>query len=55
VLYALDSRSGRELWNSGTTIASPISSANLWASNSQVHVGTQDGTVYAFGFVLERR
>ena len=55
VLYALDSRTGRELWNSGKTIASPIPPSNLWASNSQVHVGTHDGTVYAFGFVLERR
>jgi outer membrane protein assembly factor BamB len=55
VLYALDSRSGRELWNSGKTITSPVPPANLWASNSQVHVGTHDGTVYAFGFVLERR
>ena len=56
VLYALDSRSGRELWNSGkTTVASPVPAANLWASNSQVHVGTHDGTVYAFGFPLERR
>ena len=55
VLYALDSRTGRELWNSGKTIASPIAPASVWASNSQVHVGTHDGTVYAFGFVLERR
>jgi outer membrane protein assembly factor BamB len=55
VLYAFDSRTGRELWNSGKTIASHIPPGSLWASNSQVHVGTNDGTVYAFGFVLERR
>ena len=55
VLYAFDSRSGRELWNSGKTITSPIPPGNLWASNSQVHVGTHDGTVYAFGYALERR
>ena len=55
VLYAFDSRSGRELWNSGQTIESHVPAANLWASNSQVHVGTYDGAVYAFGFVLERR
>jgi outer membrane protein assembly factor BamB len=54
-LYAFDARSGRELWNSGKTIASYIPGANLWASNSQVHVGTYDGTVYAFGYNLERR
>jgi outer membrane protein assembly factor BamB len=55
VLYAFDSGSGRELWNSGKTMTSHVPAANLWASNSQVHVATHDGTVYAFGFVLERR
>ena len=55
VLYAFDSRTGRELWNSGKTMTSYVPPGNLWASNSQVHVGTYDGTVYAFGFVLERR
>jgi len=55
VLYAFDSGSGRELWNSGKTMTSYVPAANLWASNSQVHVATHDGTVYAFGFVLERR
>jgi outer membrane protein assembly factor BamB len=55
VLYAFDSRTGRELWNSGKTMSSYIPPGNLWASNSQVYVGTYDGTVYAFGFTLERR
>ena len=55
VLYAFDSRSGRELWKSGKTMTSYVPPANIWASNSQVHVGTHDGTVYAFGYVLERR
>jgi outer membrane protein assembly factor BamB len=55
VLYALDSRSGRELWNSGKAMTSYIPPGNLWASNSQVYAGTYDGTVYAFGFTLERR
>ena len=55
VLYAFDSRSGRELWNSGKTMSSYIPPGNLWAGNSQVYVGTYDGTVYAFGFTLERR
>lgn len=54
VLYAFDARSGREIWNSGTTIRGPIPPANIWASNSQVYAGTNDGTVYAFGFELER-
>jgi hypothetical protein len=55
VLYAFDSRTGRELWNSGKTMTSYVPPGNLWASNSQVHVGTYDGTVYAFGYALERR
>jgi outer membrane protein assembly factor BamB len=55
VLYALDARSGKELWNSGKTMMSYVPPGNLWASNSQVHVGTHDGTVYAFGYALERR
>jgi outer membrane protein assembly factor BamB len=55
VLYAFDSRTGRELWNSGKTITSYIPPGNLWASNGQVYAGTHDGTVYAFGFTLERR
>ena len=55
VLYALDARSGKELWNSGKTMTSYVPPGNLWASNSQVHVGTHDGTVYAFGYALERR
>jgi hypothetical protein len=54
-LYALDGNSGRDLWNSGQAIASAVTPNGLWASNSQVHAATADGTVYAFGFPLERR
>jgi outer membrane protein assembly factor BamB len=55
VLYAFDGRNGKELWNSGQTMTSFMSTRSLWSSNSQVHVGTHDGTIYAFGFTLERR
>ena len=55
VLYAFDARSGRELWDSGSTLSSYIPRGNVWASNSQVYVGTYDGTVQAFGLTLERR
>ena len=54
-LYAFDGRTGRELWNSGQAIASALTPNGLWASNSQFHVATADGTVYAFGFALERK
>ncbi len=54
-LYAFDGITGRELWNSGSKMTSPITPNGLWASNSQVHAATLDGTVYAFGFALERK
>ena len=51
VLYALDPATGKELWNSGTTITSPAS-AGLSSGTGQVHVVTADNTVYAFGVPL---
>jgi hypothetical protein len=27
----------------------------LWSGTGQVYVGTTDGTVYAFGFAMERK
>jgi hypothetical protein len=54
VLYAFDGASGRELWNSGKTITSYVRSTALWSSNAQVYVATQDATVYAFGFAMDR-
>ena len=49
VLYAFDGTTGRDLWNSGQTMTSSVTPNGLWASNSQVHAATLDGTVYAFG------
>jgi outer membrane protein assembly factor BamB len=54
-LYALDARTGKEIWSSGTTLKSYMPGRALWASNSQVYVGGNDGAVYAFGFALERK
>ena len=51
VLYALDPATGKELWNSGTTITS-TASAGMSAGTGQVHVVTSDNTVYAFGIPL---
>ena len=51
VLYALDPATGKELWNSGTTITS-AASAGMSAGTGQVHVVTADNTVYAFGIPL---
>ena len=53
VLYALDGASGKELWNSGKTITSFLHNGGISSNDSQVYLGTYDGTVYAFGFPIE--
>ena len=53
VLYALDGLTGKELWNSGKSVASVVTSGGLSAVGGQVYLGTQDGTMYAFGFPME--
>jgi outer membrane protein assembly factor BamB len=53
VLYALDGRTGKELWNSGSTITSFVHSGGLSAVGSQLYLSTYDGTLYAFGFPIE--
>jgi outer membrane protein assembly factor BamB len=55
VLYALSGTTGKELWNSGRTMTAPLSGRSFWSGNSQLQVGTADGMIYAFGFVVERR
>ena len=53
VLYALDAETGKELWNSGSTITSFVKSGGLSAGGGQIYLGTNDGTLYAFGFPME--
>ena len=53
-LYALHGATGKPLWNS-EQIASPLSGRSFWAGSGHVFVGTRDGTVYAFGFDMERK
>jgi len=53
VLYALDGKSGKELWNSGNTITSFVHSGGLSGAGSQLYLQTYDGTLYAFGFPIE--
>jgi hypothetical protein len=55
VLYGLNGTSGKELWNSGDTIASFVSGSSPWSGAGQVYIGTFDGTVYAYGFAMERK
>ena len=53
VLYALDGKSGKELWNSGADISSaPVVAPS--GQDGQVYVSAADGTLYAFGLPLER-
>jgi outer membrane protein assembly factor BamB len=53
VLYALDGRTGKSLWNSGKTIASFVHGGGVSGGGTQIYLGTYDGTLYAFGFPIE--
>jgi hypothetical protein len=55
VLFAHDGVSGKALWNSGKSMTASASSRSFWSALSQVYIGGDDGTVYAFGFLDERR
>ena len=55
VLYALNGVDGKELWSSGKTITSFFPGKSFWSANGQVYVGAFDGTLYAFGFAMERK
>ena len=55
VLFAHDGLSGKALWNSGKSMTASASPGSFWSALSQVYVGADDGTVYAFGFLDERR
>src|SRR6266542_4280851 len=53
ILYALDGETGKELWNSGTTITSFARGAALSGGVGQIYLTTYDGVIYAFGFPME--
>ncbi|HKQ92557.1 MAG TPA: hypothetical protein VJZ77_18000 [Blastocatellia bacterium] len=53
VLYALDGETGRELWNSGATIASFTRGVALSGGVGQIYLTTHDGVIYTFGFPME--
>ena len=53
VLYALDGETGKELFNSGSTITGPVMrTSGLAASAGQLYIAGADSTVYAFGIPL---
>jgi hypothetical protein len=53
VVSALDGMTGKELWNSGTTVTSFARGASIAGNMGQVYLTTHDGTIYAFGFPME--
>lgn len=53
VIYAVDAQTGKELWNSGTTITSFARGNALSGGMGQIYLTTYDGTIYAFGFPME--
>ena len=48
-IYALDARTGKELWSSGDQITSFNHFSGLSVANGRVYIGTYDGTLYCFG------
>ncbi|AMY07852.1 hypothetical protein LuPra_01035 [Luteitalea pratensis] len=53
-LLAYDGATGKRLWTSGRAMPTPASPGSLWSGLGQVYVGTEDGTLHAFGFDDER-
>jgi outer membrane protein assembly factor BamB len=53
-LRAFDGTSGKQLWSSGEEITASVApGGGLAAGGSAVYLGTQDGTLWAFGFPIE--
>src|SRR5262249_5830075 len=48
-LYALDGRTGAELWSSGDQIATFNHFTSISVANGRVYIGTFAGTLYCFG------
>lgn len=53
ILRALDSVTGKELWNSSNVMTAAVRDGGLSGSGGQLYLGTIDGTLYAFGFPIE--
>ena len=48
-IYALDARTGKELWSSGDQIKTWNHFSGLTVANGRVYLGTYDGVLYSFG------
>jgi outer membrane protein assembly factor BamB len=49
VLYALDAKTGKELYNSGNEITSFVHFGALSVANGRIYLGSFDSTLYCFG------
>ena len=49
VIYALDARTGQELWSSGEQMHQWNHFSGITVANGKVYLGTYDGTLYSFG------
>lgn len=54
IIYALDGKTGKELWNSGKAIASSAHNGSFSGGASQIYLGADDGNLYTFGAWIER-
>jgi hypothetical protein len=53
VLYGFDGVTGKEIFNSGSTISGPLTrSGSIAGSAGQLYLSTSDSTIYAFGIPL---
>jgi outer membrane protein assembly factor BamB len=55
MLHAYDGKTGQALWNSAKAMTTFASPGSFWSAMGQAYVGTHDGSLYAFGFLDERR
>ena len=53
VLYAIDAATGKDPWNSARTMTSSVR-GGLSGGQGNVYVPGTDGTLYAFGFPIEK-
>lgn len=53
VLYGLDAATGKDVWNSGKSMTSFVTTGGMSAGGGRVYLSTHDGTQYAFGIPME--
>lgn len=53
-LFAMNGATGKTMWQSESVMSGPVSGRSFWTGSGHVFVGTVDGTVYGFGFDMER-